>query len=455
MSDETVDAIILGVGPGGEAVANRLVDAGLSVIAIDDRLFGGECPYWACVPTKMMVRAAGALAEARRVNTLAGTATVEPDWAPVAARIRDEATDDWDDAAAIEKFEGRGGRFVRGRGRLTSPRSIDVDGHTFTAQRAVVIGTGTTPMVPPIDGLEGTPYWTNRDVAEATEAPASLIVLGGGPIGVELAQVFARFGTDIMIVQSNERLVPAEEPETSALLAEVFAGEGIAVHAGASATKVAHDGQRFTVTLADGTELAADRLLVATGRRTDLAGIGAEALGVDHDARFLDADEHLRVANGVWAVGDLTGTAAFTHVAMYQAKIAAADILSQPHEPADYHAIPRVTFTDPEIGSVGLTEAQARQQGLDVAVGSVPLADVSRGFIHGPGNEGLIKIVADQSRNRLVGATTMGPSGGEMIGALTRAGHAEIPLDRLRTMITPFPTFHRGIDNALAALADD
>jgi pyruvate/2-oxoglutarate dehydrogenase complex dihydrolipoamide dehydrogenase (E3) component len=403
----------------------------------------------------MMVRAAGALAEARRVPGLAGAATVTPDWAPVARRIRDEATDDWDDAVAVKRFKDKGGRFVRGRGRIVGPRTVEVDGRCFEAGRALVVATGTEPVVPPVEGLAGTPYWTNREAVEATAVPGSLVVLGGGAIGVELAQVFARFGAGVTVVEAVDRLVAAEEPEAGTVLAARFAAEGIAVRTGVGATRVDHDGHRFTLTLADGSEVAGERLLVAVGRRSDLDGLGAAALDIDlpGGARALPVDDRLRVADGVWAVGDVTGHGAFTHVSMYQARIAAADILGRPHAPADYRALPRVTFTDPEIGSVGRTEAQARQAGIDVSTATIDGSGSARGWIHGPGADGLIKLVADRDRGVLVGATSMGPAGGEVLGLLTLAVHAEVPLDRLRTMIYAYPTFHRGVEDALRDLA--
>ena len=271
----------------------------------------------------------------------------------MAARIRAEATDNWDDTVAVERFVGKGGTFVRGRGRLVASNTIEVDGHRYLANRAVVIATGTTAAAPPIPGLADTPYWTNRQAIEVEQLPASMIVLGGGAIGAELAQVFARFGVAITIVEGADRLLPLEEPAAGELLAAVFRAEDIDVVTGIAATRVSHRG-KFRVTLADGREFVAEQLLVATGRRVDLAGIGVDVIGVDTaTAKALPTDEHLRVTDGVWAVGDITGRGAFTHVAMYQSKIATADILGEPHTTADYAALPRVTFTDPEVGSVG------------------------------------------------------------------------------------------------------
>jgi pyruvate/2-oxoglutarate dehydrogenase complex dihydrolipoamide dehydrogenase (E3) component len=450
---DQVDAIVIGMGPGGEDVAGRLAEAHLAVIGIDERLVGGECPYWGCVPSKMMIRAADALAEGRRIPGLAGQATVSSDWAPVAARIRNEATDNWDDRVAVERFEGKGGRFVRGHGRLTGPDTVAVGDREFQARRAIVLNTGTQPAIPPIPGLAGTPLWTNREAIEATEVPRSLIVLGGGAIGAELAQVFARFGSNVTVVEAAPRLLLNEEPDSGTLLADVFAREEITVRVDASAVDVRHDATGFTVELKGGEVLAAERLLVATGRSVDLAGVGLDAVGVDVSARAVPVDARMRVAPGVWALGDMTGKGAFTHVSMYQANIAVADILSVGGVPeADYRALPRVTFTDPEIASVGLTHAQAREAGVDVLIGRTDIASTARGWIHGPGNDGFIKVIADAERRVLIGATVIGPNGGEVLSALAVAVHAEVSLDQLLSMIYAYPTFHRGILDALKDL---
>lgn len=451
--DEQADVVVLGMGPGGEEVAGSLAEAGLDVIGIEKQLVGGECPYWGCVPSKMMIRAANLLAEARRIPGMAGDATVRPDYAPVARRIREEATDTWDDRVAVERFVGKGGRFVRDAGRVSGPRSVDVDGRTITARRALVIATGTTAAIPPIPGLDATPYWTNRDAIEAEQPPASLVVLGGGAVGVELGQVFARFGTRVTVVEALDRLLPLEEPEAGVLIADTLREEGVAVHAGVSAASVTHDGNGFMVTLADGTRLDAERLLVATGRRADLRALGVAAAGLDESARWIAVDDCLRAGDGVWAVGEVTGKGAFTHVAMYQAGIAVADILGQPTAAADYRALPRVTFTDPEVGSVGLTEQAARERGIAVRTGTAQVPRSARGWIHKAGNAGFIKLVEDSSRGVLVGATSVGPVGGEVLSILVLAVHAEVPVATLRRMIYAYPTFHRGVEDALRDLA--
>jgi len=451
---ESADLVVLGLGPGGEDLAERAAEAGLDVVGIEGRLVGGECPYYGCVPSKMMIRAANLLAEGRRIPGTAGASSVTPDWRPVARRIREVATDDWDDTAAVRRLEEKGARFVRGWGRLDGPRRVIVGDRTFEARRGVVLNTGTAPSVPPIAGLAGTPYWTNREAIETETVPESLVVLGGGAIGVELGQVFARFGSRVTVVEAAPRLLPPEEPEAGALLAEVFGREAIAVHTGATVTGVEHGDGSFTTRMESGDRVTGERLLVATGRRVDLAAIGAGTIGIDETGHSLPVDDHLRVADadGVWAIGDVTGKGAFTHISMYQAGIVLDQLLERPVTPADYRAVPRVTFTDPEIASVGQSEEAARQAGVEVASAVAPLAESARGWIHGPGNDGLIKLVADTRRGVLVGGTSAGPTGGEVLGLLTVAIQADVPVEALRHGIYAYPTFHRAVLDALSRL---
>jgi pyruvate/2-oxoglutarate dehydrogenase complex dihydrolipoamide dehydrogenase (E3) component len=450
-ADHTFDVVVIGLGPGGEHVAGTLAERGLRVLGVDNRLVGGECPYWGCIPSKMIVRAADAIAEARRLPGLAGTVTdVRPDWGVVAKRIRDEATDSWDDRVAVERFTGKGGTFVRGTGVVQGPGRVDVDGTAYRATRGIVVNTGTAPTVPPIEGLADVPYWTNHGLIEAAELPATLAVLGGGAIGCELSQAVARFGTEVTIVESADRLLALEEPEASDIVGKTFAAEGISLRMGTRATRVEKSDDGIRVILGDGTTVDAERVLVATGRRADLQAVGLHTVGVTQDARTVPVDERCRVTDEVWAIGDITGKGAFTHVSMYQAGIVIRDILGEDGPPASYAALPRVTFTDPEVGSVGLTEAQAREQLSSVAVGSVPLGSTTRGWIAKA--DGIIKVVADADRGVLVGATTAAPAGGEVLGALAVAVHGEVPVDRLRSMIYAYPTLHRGIEAALADL---
>lgn len=449
---EHADVVVVGMGPGGEAIASGLADAGLDVVGVEERLLGGECPYWGCVPTKMMIRAANALAEVRRVPTLAGSSTVIPDWTPVAQRIRAEATDNWNDRVAVERFERTGGRFARGRGRLEGPGQVSVDGKLFEARHAVVIATGTRPLIPPIPGLDAVDYWTNREAVETKDLPSSLLVLGGGSVGLELAQVFARFGVDVTVVEALDRLLPGEEPDVGNLLATVLARDGIEIHTDVSARALSHDRDLITVELDDGTTVSAERLLVATGRRADLGALGVASVGLDDHANTIPVDGHLRAGERIWAIGDVTGVGAFTHIAVYQAAIAAGDILGHAGPPADYRALPRVTFTDPEVGSVGLSERAALRAGLRIRVGLARVPSSARGWIHSAGNDGLVKLVEDADRGVLVGATFVGPHGGEALGMLTLAVHAQVPVAELQRMIYAYPTFHRAVEDALRVL---
>jgi pyruvate/2-oxoglutarate dehydrogenase complex dihydrolipoamide dehydrogenase (E3) component len=449
-----VDVVVIGLGPGGEYAAQKLSEAGLEVVGVEKALVGGECPFYGCIPSKMIIRAADSLAEARRAVTLGGQVEVRPDWSLVATRIDKQATNHWDDSAHVDRLTEAGVEIVRGRGRLDQPGRVVVDGdgpRRFVARRGVILNAGTDPATPQIDGLAETPYWTNREVMRLTELPESLVVIGGGAVGSELTQAFARFGVRTTLLEASERILAPEEPESSAVLHDVFVREGVDVRTGVRIERVSHDGG-FRVELAADEAVEAEQLLVATGRRTNLAGLGLETVGLDPAMKVIETDERMRAGERLWAVGDITGRGAFTHVSMYQGAVAVRDILGEDGPWADYRAVSRVTFTDPEVGSVGMTERQAREAGLRVVTGQAEIAQSSRGWIHHAGNEGIIKVVADADRGVLVGATAMAPSGGEVIGLLAAAVHAEIPVDTLRTMHFAYPTFHRAIESALKEL---
>jgi len=449
----SVDVVVVGLGPGGEDAASKLAEAGLEVVGIDAELVGGECPYWGCIPSKMMIRAANLLSEARRIEGMAGHAAVTADFAPVARRIR-EATDSWDDTVAVKRLESKGVTFVRGWARVEGPGRVSVGAETFEARRAVVLNPGARAWAPPIEGLAETPYWTNREAIEAETVPRSLIVIGGGAIGLELGQVFLRFGSAVTTIETAPRLLALEEPESSELVTASLEAEGMTVHTGVPITSVRHSDAGFSVAVDGVGEVVAERLLVATGRRPDLVALGVGSIGLDDTARAIAVDDKMRAAPGVWAIGDVTGVGAFTHISMYQAAIAVDDIVGRRGDSADYRALPRVTFTDPEVGSVGLSEQAARDHGLAVAIGTSNVATSARGWIHQAGNVGLIKLVVDTGRGVLVGATSVGPVGGEVLSMLTLAVHAAVPVTTLRRMIYAYPTFHRAVEDALRSLAE-
>ena len=452
---ERVDFVVLGMGVGGEELANTLADSGLNVVGIESHLVGGECPYYGCIPTKMMIRADDMVAEGRRIPGFAGESTVNADWTPVARRIRDVATDNWNDRVAVERFERKGGHFVRGAGTLAGPGKVSVNGTTYEASRAIVIATGTSPAVPPIPGLDRVKYWTNREAVKVEQLPESLVILGGGAIGVELAQAFARFGVKVTIIEGMNRVLAMEEPEASAVLGEVLQRDGIELCLNARAKSVEPRGGAAIVMLEDGRQVTGAQLMVATGRRANLRDIGLETVGLDPSVRLLEPDDHLRVGERLWAIGDVTTSGGFTHMAIYHAGIAIDDILGKPGPGADYRAKPRVTFTDPEVGATGLTEEQAKKNGLNVRTGIQKASVTSRGWIHGPGNDGLIKVVEDADRGVLVGATTMGPRGGDLLGIFELAIKMEIPSDELRHLIYAYPTFYRGVGEAVRKLGPD
>lgn len=452
---DTYDVIVVGLGPGGEFAGNKLAAGGLRVLAVDKHLAGGECPFYGCVPSKLMMRAATAVSQARQAPAIAGECDIRPDWQAVAARVA-RGTYHWDDTVSVERLEKAGAAVVHGEARLVGPRRVEVGGTTCTATQGVLLATGTEPSAPPIEGLAETPYWTNRDIVKVTDLPESLAVIGGGPIGCEFAQAFARFGVEVTILEASDRILTKEEPEASALMCQVLGGDGIDVRAGVAVESVHHDG-RFHIRLGDD-EIEAEQLLVSAGRDPRLPALGLESVGVDTgDRKYVDVDGRMRVLDdagvtveGLWAVGDMVGKGLFTHVAKYQAAIVIRQLLGQEGPEADYCAVPRVTFTYPEIGAVGMTEQEARDAGHDVRVSVVDNDESSRGNLHGEGNDGLVKLVAEG--DRLLGGTTAGPMGGEVLAMLTTAIHGEVSLSTLKSMIYAYPTWHGVVRQALARL---
>lgn len=450
-SKADADVIVLGVGTVGEDLSLQLLDAGLEVIGVEANLVGGECPYWACLPSKLMARTAKALKEAHWLGEIAADVKVTPDWGPVAEKVR-WLTGGWDDSAAIERYKSHGGRLIKGRGKLVGPRTVEVGNERFTARRGIVITTGSKPFIPPIEGLEKVDYWTTHDVIAMEEIPRSMIIIGGGSSGCELGQVAAQFGADVTILEAEDHLLPGEEPEASGIIEDAFASEGIHVRTGSRVERIASHKGSFTVSLAGGEQLTAERVVIATGRTVALSDLGLESAGLDDSGPFIEVDDHMRAAEGIWAVGDVTGKAFLSLVGLYQSKIVAADILGKEHEPARYDAIPRVVFTEPEVGSVGMTESQARSAGHDVVTAVKQLPATFAGMVHWL-ESGIFKMMIDRETGLLLGATVAGEQAGNMLGLLNLAVHAKIPLEEMGTMMYGFPALYSALGEGLGGYA--
>ena len=439
--------MVIGSGSGGRAVAGRLADAGLGVAMVESGLVGGECPFWACMPAKALLRPAQAVAEARRVPGL--VAGIE-DWDALLA-FRDDVVSGWDDAHKAEDYVARGVTILRGHGRLAGAGRVDVDGTVHAAER-VVLATGSAAAIPPIDGLEAVAFWTNREAMEMRRVPESAAILGAGPVGIEIGQMLHRYGSRVVMLDEAPRPLPAEDPEVGDLLARRLRDEGIDLILGTEVAAVARaEGGRSRLTLAGGDERAVERVVVAAGRRPRVDGLGLETVGIETGEDGVAVDERCRAADGVWAVGDVTGVGQFTHVAAYQGRVVCADILGE-DVAADYTAVPRSVFCDPEVAAVGLTAAGAREAGLDVAVATIPLDEVERGRTYGRDAGGLVGVVADRRARVLVGAHAVGPLAAEWIHVAVLAVRARVPIDVLRDTIVQFPTFSEALVSAVRAL---
>ena len=431
--------VVLGGGSTGEALVSALRrhEPDTPITVIERELVGGECSYWACMPTKGMLRPAEAVAAARNVPG-AAEAVSGPVSLDGVLRHRDAITGNWDDSSQEKWLESKGATLIRGEARVAEPGVVDVGGRRVEYGR-LVIATGSVPSVPPIEGLDGVGYWTNREATMTRAIPASLIVLGGGPVGCELAQFFRRMGSEVAIVDMADRLLPREHPDASALLAKFFEEEGITLHLGQAIERV-EPGIRLH--RASGEVVEGERLLLAAGRRANAHGLGFEQLGVMIGRSGIEVDERMRAADGLWAIGDVNGIAMFTHAGKYQARVAAADMAGRPAR-ADHRAIPAVTFTDPQVASVG------RTTGDGLVTGERAIDAVSRTSTYErPKRPGFVKLVADPGRGVLVGAVAVGPEAGEWLGQLTLAVRAEVPVDVLRDTIQPYPTFSEAIQFA-------
>jgi pyruvate/2-oxoglutarate dehydrogenase complex dihydrolipoamide dehydrogenase (E3) component len=437
--------VIIGGGSAGEAFAAELRrrDSEVSIALVERELVGGECSYWACMPSKTLLRSPEVLAAARRApgaaEAVSGGLDVE--------RVfwwRDQVVENLDDSAQAKWLEGLDVELVRGEGLVREPGLVEVDGRELRFDR-LVVATGSSPSIPAVPGLADLPFWSSRDATTTREVPESLAVLGGGVVGCELAQLFRRLGAEVDLIQIGPKLLPREDDEAGELLADCLREDGVRIHTctEAEAVECSHT-DCFHLRVPGGEDIKADRLLVATGRRPNVEGLGLEALGVRLERQGVVVDERLRAADGVWAVGDVTGVALFTHVGKYQGRVAARDAAGLEVR-ADYRAVPAVTFTDPQVASVGRTDGEG-------TVSSKRKAASRHSAYERPRRKLFVKLFADPERRVLVGATAVGPEAGEWLGQLTLAIRAETPLDVLRDTIQPYPTYSEAIHFALRDL---
>jgi pyruvate/2-oxoglutarate dehydrogenase complex dihydrolipoamide dehydrogenase (E3) component len=446
---EKYDVIVLGAGPAGEAAVNGLLRGGASVAMVERELIGGECTNWACIPTKTLLRPPEVRRESKHA---AGVPEPKLDFCPL-AEYRDYMVSNHDDSKRQRSYEERGVTVVKGTGVFDGPGRVRVNGRVLEA-KDVIVATGSDPVIPPLEGLEESGYWTNREASSLHEIPESAVILGGGPVGIELAQFLARFECEVTVVHKPDRLVNREDPHLCALLAKQLAEDDITVKLGVSGDRVRRDGGKRVLTLSSGEEVAGEVLIVAVGRRARTGGMNLESAGIEPRPRGIQVDEHLRAGEGVWAIGDVTGGLMFTHNGKYQGRVAVSNILGRQAQ-VDYRAIPRVVFTSPEIAAVGLTEGAAREQGLDVASAVIDLpTSIARPYTYEQDPRGTLGVVVDRARNVLVGAWALAPLAGEWIHQAVLAIRAEVPLDVLQDTVAQFPSYSEGYLGALRQLPD-
>lgn len=442
MTAEGFDVIVIGAGPAGEVAAGRLAQRGRAVALVERELVGGECSYWACMPSKALLRPGELLAEVARVPGAAEATAGRSVDARAALRRRDEVVHGFDDAAQMPWLEERGVTLLRGQARLAGERRVQVGDELHEAREAVIVATGSGSLVPPIEGLAEAEPWTTREATASREVPQRLVVLGGGVAGVELAQAWRSLGAQVTVVEAAERLIAREEPFASVQVAAGLCERGVELRLGRRATRVARDGSTTTVTLEDGGEVAGDRLLVAIGRRPRTDDLGLETVRLEA-GKPIEVDDALRVPGRPWlyAIGDVNGRAQLTHMGKYQAQIAVDAICGGSMRVlSDGPRAPRAIFTDPGVAAVGWTLAGAREAGIDARAIDRSTGGTAGASFHGRGAAGTTRFVVDAAREVLVGATFVGPDVAELLHAATIAVAAEVPLTTLAHAVPAFPT---------------
>jgi pyruvate/2-oxoglutarate dehydrogenase complex dihydrolipoamide dehydrogenase (E3) component len=441
MAESEFDVVVLGAGPAGEVCAGRVAGGGLKTALVESHLIGGECSYYACMPSKSLLRPAELLAEVGRVPGTAEAVTGRLDVAAALAR-RDEVVHDLDDESQLPWVEKKGIALFRGAGRLDGERRLRVGDDTLVARRAIVVATGSSPAMPPIDGLEAAEPWSNREATTAKRAPRSLVVLGGGFVGVELAQAWRTLGSEVSLIDAADLVLAAEEPFAGEQVADGLREIGVEIRTGSQASAVrAEDGQ-VSVELEGGDSVRGEELLVAVGRRPNTTDIGLETVGAKPGG-YLEVDDRMRVGGSDWlyAIGDANGRALLTHMGKYQARIAGDHILGKDVAATeDRRAVPRVVFTEPQVAAVGRTLAAAREAGINARAVDVPTAGNAGASFVGRNAPGTTRLVVDEERGILVGATFVGPETVEFVHAATIAVVGEVPLERLWHAVPSFPT---------------